>query len=292
MWALPAAAMAIACALPAAVGATSQRTAGSAAPLCTSTGITFLRDAGTVSFSSKGEDASTGKIMICYATLHGTWAKNSTTYSFHATSRATLSATGTFTLASTTNLRPFKGTVKGRLNGSGLPQGTALTVDVSCWLTYRYLFMHCQIAISRASSLAAKSDGALAVTPHPAPQTAASTRLCAAAGTTPMGDSGVLALAPKGTGAAGSSVSCTLSLKGKWGVNSPLSFDATGGATLGPGGAFTLDPLANLSPLTGKMTGTLTGTGLPIGSALALEVKCRLSYAPLKAHCQIIISSV
>lgn len=125
-----------------------------------------------------------------------------------------------------------------------------------------------------------------------APQTKADSGLCTATGKKPVGNTGVISLSAKGKGTSGSGTptSCTAKVKGKWAKNSTtFSVDATGGASLGKGGAFTLDPKTNLSPLKGKVTGTLLGSGLSTGSAIWVEFHCWFSYPPLRYGCEIII---
>jgi len=130
-----------------------------------------------------------------------------------------------------------------------------------------------------------------AVGASPQAKRGSDTTLCTATGKTPMGNKGVVSLSAKGKGSNnGTPVSCTAKVKGKWAKNSTtFAVDAKVGATLGNGGAFSVDPKANLSPFTGKVMGTLTGGGLSTGSAIWVEFHCWYSYPPLRYGCEIII---
>jgi len=293
MWTVLVAAMTVAVgsvvAIPAAVGASPQAKTGATPPLCTATGKTTLGNAGVISLATKGSSSSTGTVVSCHAKVTGKWAKNSTTFSFDATGNATLGKGGAFTLDPKTNLSPLTGKVTGALVGSGLSQGTALTIVIHCWYSYPPLRYGCEIIISRASSSAAPRSS-VGAAPHM--KAGASAPLCTATGTKPLGTAGVVNVSVKGA-TAGTAVKCSGTLVGKWLKNSTqFSWDTSGQTTLGPGGAFRgRFPLNPVMGIHGKMTGTLTGSGLPTGSNLTIDAGCQVSYPPLKIRCWIIVSA-
>lgn len=124
------------------------------------------------------------------------------------------------------------------------------------------------------------------------PRVNAGSVACTEFGTKPMGNTGVAKVSLKGS-TAGTPIHCSGKLTGKWARNS-VTF-TTGGsadATLGKGDAVKLAPGANWSPLKGvKLATTLSGGGLPRGSALTVKWRCWLSYPPLKMGCEITISA-
>lgn len=126
------------------------------------------------------------------------------------------------------------------------------------------------------------------------PNAKASSVVCTATGTKPLGNTGVVSASfkGKGSGSAGTpAASCAGKLTGKWAKNS-TQFSVKGSAQtpVVKGGGWKLAFKTN--PLTaGKLVGTLTNSGLSTGASITVDWGCDISYPPLKIKCWIIVSS-
>ena len=296
MWAGAAVALAVAAGsafmIPAAVGASPHAKTGSA-PLCTATGKIPLGNAGAISLTAKGKGISgTGTPTSCTVKMKGNWKKNSTAFSFDTTTKATLGKGGTLMLDPTANLSPFVGKVSGALVGSGLSTGAAMTIEIHCWLSYPPLKYGCEIIIHSATASGAPRHtiGAIALA-VPQAKTGSAAPLCTATGTKPMGNTGVVNVTLKGSG-KGTPIVCGGTMTGKWVKNSTtFSFGSSSPATLGQGGAFRAKSAESTLITNGRVVGTLTGSGLPTGANLTIDMGCSYTYPPLKIKCWIIISA-
>jgi hypothetical protein len=112
-----------------------------------------------------------------------------------------------------------------------------------------------------------------------------------ATGKVPLANAGNVVLSAKGK--RGGGVKCTAKVTGNLAKNSTtFTVDATVATKLGKGGTWTLPHKTNLSPLKGgKISGTLVGSALATGAKITVQVRCWLSYPPLRYGCEVLASS-
>jgi hypothetical protein len=126
------------------------------------------------------------------------------------------------------------------------------------------------------------------------PHKAAATAQCMSTGKVPLANAGNVYLSAKGkSSASGKQVKCTAKVTGNLAKNSTeFTVDATVTTKLLKNGAWTLPHKTNLSPLKGgKVSGTLVGSGLPTGAKITVQIRCWLSYPPLRYGCEVLASS-
>lgn len=129
-----------------AAGGAAPQTKAAGTVLCTANGTKPLGNTGVVNVSVKGKGSgSSGAPVSCSGKLTGKWVKNSTQFSWDASGPTTVGQGGAFKALSGVVMGP-KGKVAGTV--TGLPTGTAITVDVGCDISYPPLKIRCWIIIS------------------------------------------------------------------------------------------------------------------------------------------------
>jgi hypothetical protein len=263
-------------------------THGSTGVSCQSVGKQPLGTAGAVSVKTQGSNIGTP--VTCTAKLTGKWAKNSKTFTITNSGHATTRANGAWTMDPGTDLSPLTNAkVTGVLGGTGLPEGTALYVNINCVVSYPPLKIVCTITIGTGSPSKPAFARTAAPTALPHAKLIGTTQLCGAGGGQPLANKGVVNLKLKNTNAPGAPDSCYGKIVGKWTKNSTaFSFADEKVTTIDAAGNFTA--LSSV-PFAGKLTGTLVGSGLPEGSNITVDWGCDISYPPLKIKCWIIVST-